>query len=383
MSQNTKTPNVSQKGDNCNKHILRHSGLTAAERENIILLTKENYYINLNMIPSHWKLLNEDYMKYLMHHLFGQIGQEISLKTFADAYTTMVHGTSRVQRRMLWRMLSHPPNPISYTTLSTYLSHLTRTYLEITRNYQDFWAQRTKPILTYKMEAFADFLLTKYAKFKSVDLSRNEIYFEKWIEETRLMQMLHQDVYKCIYSPNYKPFAAVDAEKSQSCLLDALDVIWLNFHLDNPLHETWTLLYSSNLYDDTLRTLADSIVNKGSTVLVMQDTQGNVFGAYTPSVWRESKAFFGSSKCFLFRLDPTYRRLATTIPDKYYMYLNAYSSDSPRGLGIGGPLGTCGLWLDEIYGQGYSSPRCLDFEFGPLLDTEGFVIEHIQVWSVL
>uniref|UniRef100_A0A8D8XER7 TLD domain-containing protein 1 n=2 Tax=Cacopsylla melanoneura TaxID=428564 RepID=A0A8D8XER7_9HEMI len=121
-----------------------------------------------------------------------------------------------------------------------------------------------------------------------------------------------------------------------------------------------------------------------STFIIIRDTDDNVFGVFTESVWRESTNYFGGSNCFLFRLNPSYSILYSTRPGTNYNYLNANRMDRPRGLGLGGPLGSCGFWLDaDEYGKGYANPQSSDFEFGPLLDGETFVAETIQIWSAV
>lgn len=184
----------------------------------------------------------------------------------------MVHGNSRIQRVLIWRMLCCKPNkiPLYYPMLVPYIRSLTLTYLQITRNFLYFWAQHTRPIENYKMESFSDWMLLKYARWKNqlVDITINDHFFEEWIAECSLMQKLHTAVFKCLYSPFYELLKHQGSGKNTSYvpLLDPMDVVWLNSRLDNELEQTWSLIYSSNFVEHSLRVLADSIVNKGMSL---------------------------------------------------------------------------------------------------------------------
>ncbi|KAF1790847.1 TLDc domain [Phytophthora cactorum] len=106
----------------------------------------------------------------------------------------------------------------------------------------------------------------------------------------------------------------------------------------------------------------------GSTLTIIRDTQGAVFGMFCDTEWKESSRYYGGNGCFLFRLAPEiaiYRGFAL-----------------PRGLGMGGSTEKFRLFLSEDLDENsYTTAKCLSFEPGRLSSSEQFVIDAMEVWG--
>lgn len=78
-------------------------------------------------------------------------------------------------------------------------------------------------------------------------------------------------VFQHIYSPHYyHPVDPVHPRyRVKPCILDSVDIIWLNHQLAKPLDHSWTLLYWANMNEDSLDTLAAAIEKKGSYLVMI------------------------------------------------------------------------------------------------------------------
>ena len=79
----------------------------------------------------------------------------------------------------------------------------------------------------------------------------------------------------------------------------------------------WTLLFSTASDGTSMKTFYRRNKDWLATVIVIKDTNGNVFGGYASSTWAPHESYFGTGESFLFKLYPT--------PD---VYLWNFSSNS-------------------------------------------------------
>ncbi|KAG6964268.1 hypothetical protein JG688_00007777 [Phytophthora aleatoria] len=122
----------------------------------------------------------------------------------------------------------------------------------------------------------------------------------------------------------------------------------------------------------------------GSTLTIIRDTQGAVFGMFCDTEWKESSRYYGGNGCFLFRLAPEIAiyRVSASGANENYMYLNSKGFALPRGLGMGGSTDKFRLFLSEDLDENsYTTAKCLSFEPGRLSSSEQFVIDAMEVWG--
>jgi hypothetical protein len=62
----------------------------------------------------------------------------------------------------------------------------------------------------------------------------------------------------------------------------------------------WNLLYSISHDGVSMITFYDMVKRYPGTIIVIQDSQGNVFGAYASAPWKKGKYFYGTGESFLF-----------------------------------------------------------------------------------
>ena len=82
-------------------------------------------------------------------------------------------------------------------------------------------------------------------------------------------------------------------EKFQSSLLDHATVILLNSALPFEQKGLFYPLFSSRQHGESFSTLCKQIMNRGPTLLVVQDDDGHVFGGFAADDWKFNPQFTG------------------------------------------------------------------------------------------
>src|SRR6185369_17888881 len=82
----------------------------------------------------------------------------------------------------------------------------------------------------------------------------------------------------------------------------------LNHHLTIDCRtQKHTLLFSSRLNGDSWFTFVNSLLYKGSTLIIIKDKDDYVFGGFAYDDWEQNSKFYGSKKNFLFTIKPKLR----------------------------------------------------------------------------
>jgi len=64
----------------------------------------------------------------------------------------------------------------------------------------------------------------------------------------------------------------------------------------------WELVYKATKDGFTCNAFHQKCNNKGETVAVIQSTNGNIFGGYTPLSWQDTGSYTNDQRCFIFSL---------------------------------------------------------------------------------
>eukprot|EP01135_Chromosphaera_perkinsii_P005029 Nk52_evm6s311 gene=Nk52_evmTU6s311 len=139
----------------------------------------------------------------------------------------------------------------------------------------------------------------------------------------------------------------------------------------------WLLLYSSKEDGLSVNRLRHYTLGyKGSTIMVIEDADGGVYGCAVDTEWEESTKCWGGAGCLAFQLKP-YFCVASGSSKEHerlgFMYMNFVSRSSRKGLGIGGGIPEKSmLWIDEGFGT-------LSKHFGYFEDSESGISQIISV----
>lgn len=160
-------------------------------------------------------------------------------------------------------------------------------------------------------------------------------------------------------------------------------MMFINSNLPDQHQVKWRFLFSSQIHGESFSTLMGRIMDQGPTVIIVEDSNGYIFGGFAPASWSLGPNFAGDESAFLFTLRPKMRCFSSTGYNDHYQYLNLHQQTMPNGLGIGGQHNYWGLWLDSEYGVGGCSESCTTFKgYTQLSANKQFTIRNVEVWAV-
>lgn len=167
------------------------------------------------------------------------------------------------------------------------------------------------------------------------------------------------------------------------CFIDISQILFINSQLPNELRSKWRFLFSSQIHGESFSTLLGRIMDQGPSIIVVEDTNGHIFGGFATDSWSLSPNFVGNDDSFLFTLRPRMRSFPATNYNDHYQYLNLHQQTMPNGLGMGGQFDYWGLWIDSEYGIGECSETCTTYKnYIQLSATKSFKIRNVEVWGV-
>ncbi|KAM6210794.1 oxidation resistance protein 1 isoform 3-T3 [Sarcoramphus papa] len=137
----------------------------------------------------------------------------------------------------------------------------------------------------------------------------------------------------------------------------------------------WTLVYSTAKHGMSLKTLYRSMLGLDTPVLlVIKDSDGQVFGALASEPFKVSDGFYGTGETFMFTFAPDFEVFKWTGDNMFFI------KGDMDSLAFGGGGGEFALWLDgDLYhGRSHS---CKTFGNHTLSKREDFIIQDIEIWA--
>lgn len=94
-------------------------------------------------------------------------------------------------------------------------------------------------------------------------------------------------------------FPDIDKSTYYKPILNILQIIYLNSIIPNKLSNEWRFLFSSSIMGESFSTMLGKIMDKGPTLIIVEDEDKHVFGGYAPQSWALSSNFIGNEIDFL------------------------------------------------------------------------------------
>ncbi|XP_031461554.1 TLD domain-containing protein 2 [Phasianus colchicus] len=162
-----------------------------------------------------------------------------------------------------------------------------------------------------------------------------------------------------------------------SSILQEREIEELGPHLPTRLRQQpWSLLYCTARDGFSLRTLYRCTGRLSSpALLLIRDTEAQVFGAFSTSPIHVSNGFYGTGETFLFSFSPELKVFRWTGRNSFFL-----KGDTDL-LMVGGGSGKFGLWLDGDLHHGGSCP-CETFNNECLSPRGEFCIRDLEVWGL-
>lgn len=135
----------------------------------------------------------------------------------------------------------------------------------------------------------------------------------------------------------------------------------------------WQLVYSSTRDGISLNTLYRRVAKHKSTLVVVRDTGGAIFGAFCAEAWHTHTRYFGTGESFVFQTHPKLVAYKWTRANNYFQFGAADS------IAVGGG-DHFALYLDNELQYGISGP-CTTFGSPCLASRDEFEIVQVEVWG--
>uniref|UniRef100_A0A3B3YXG5 TLDc domain-containing protein n=1 Tax=Poecilia mexicana TaxID=48701 RepID=A0A3B3YXG5_9TELE len=134
----------------------------------------------------------------------------------------------------------------------------------------------------------------------------------------------------------------------------------------------WTLAFGTSKHGMSIKTLYRAMQGQDTPVLlVIKDSDGQVFGALASEPFKVSDGFYGTGETFLFTFNPEFEVYKWTGDNMFFI------KGDMDSLAFGGGSGEFGLWLDgDLYhGRSHS---CKTFGNPMLSKKEDFYVQDIE-----
>ncbi|KAH7474524.1 TLD domain-containing protein 2 [Phytophthora ramorum] len=182
-----------------------------------------------------------------------------------------------------------------------------------------------------------------------------------------------------------KPSFDFNPDDYKSKLMDTSNILTLEHiaYIDHALPITsqlcrWFRIYSVEANGSSLETLLILAQKQSPTLLVVKDTEGNVFGGFASDEWHRAFHYYGTGESFLFSFANT--SAAGGFVKYHWSRKNSYfmlCSDESLIMGGGGNFG---LFLDSDLSAG-TSGACETFNSPPLTTSPEFSCVQVELWG--
>lgn len=146
-------------------------------------------------------------------------------------------------------------------------------------------------------------------------------------------------------------------------------------------HHTWGLAYSTKRDGISLQTLYRRVRGDAPTILVVEDSDGYLFGVFASEAWKVHERFYGTGETFVFQLKPEVRTWRWNQEAHCQEHRNNFFMFSTHDCIACGGGGHFALWLDEdlLYGNSSCSAT---FNNDGLSGKENFEVLAVEVWRL-
>merc|ERR1719318_2485280 len=167
-----------------------------------------------------------------------------------------------------------------------------------------------------------------------------------------------------------------DFQENCSCL-DNASILFLNCNLLLEYRKNWRFLFSTLSHARSLEEMMSKICYKGPTIIIIKDTDGNMFGAHASTSWCDTEGgWVGNGECLLFSIQPKMAIFHSTGKDENFQML------TKEHFAMGGREGNFGLELDADLSSGRSSGDIDTFLCIQMTKDASFEIAHVEVWGL-
>lgn len=306
--------------------------------------------------------------QFLSNFLFGPVDSRantVGFERYAELFVYCTRGTVDERTNVLFWAIGQNPyeqNELSYPPIREIVEAVCSSFLRAIklqngREYQS-WESKGFRICSEFVQKLAESLSSDLVVQRGAQkVTRSDA--ENWFQRNPTFCKMLEYVFTHLYSIRPPQKQSTDELReehkrttaiSTDCLLpycegleyvpdypafiDLSQLIFINANLPSDLRKKWRFLFSSQMHGESFSTLLGRITEQGPTVLIVEDTNGHIFGGFATDAWKLSPKFVGDDSAFLFTLKPKMRSYPATSFNDHYQYLNMHQKTMPSGLGM-------------------------------------------------
>eukprot|EP01024_Parvocaulis_polyphysoides_P047607 TRINITY_DN4514_c1_g3_i5.p1 TRINITY_DN4514_c1_g3~~TRINITY_DN4514_c1_g3_i5.p1 ORF type:complete len:465 (+),score=56.04 TRINITY_DN4514_c1_g3_i5:102-1496(+) len=171
----------------------------------------------------------------------------------------------------------------------------------------------------------------------------------------------------------------------------------LSLSLPYNCQHQWTQIYHSSRDGRGLSNFMEATKSSDTTLLIIEDTDGNVFGVFTQDTWERRPNFYGKNglQSFMFRLYPSFQVFHATGNNSNFQWSAQRYEDVPLGIGFGGKTASFadlkdtkisaknfGLFVDGAFEWGYTGQTTTYNNIELTGGKSEFQVSSVECWSV-
>jgi len=326
--------------------------------------------------------------------VFAQSGDTINYEAFICGFAMCCKGSIDVKLQFLYELFSKNKLGITQPELErmlklTELSSLAILHNDILLEENSLKSETEEQLQNRRDEAVQELARDAFRRNKDKPYLKFPRFKEWALSERKILDffefLLHSDFEPSTEIPSDLKASIPHVEPmkvlGKSYLMSIEDILKLRNELPLQLQScAWIQLYSTKDSGFSFGSMMFRLNGKkyhiqDQTILLVSDSEGYVFGAFSSELLRKySAGFYGDEKTFLFQLKPTFKLFKATGFSRNFIF-----SDD-KGISFGGMSDYPALLLDTEFLNGKSNAT--DTYKNEILAKESsFQIKSVELWG--
>eukprot|EP00951_Prasinocladus_malaysianus_P015042 scaffold114845_cov47-Prasinocladus_malaysianus.AAC.1 len=143
----------------------------------------------------------------------------------------------------------------------------------------------------------------------------------------------------------------------------------------------WELLFHSDKNGKSFNTFMGAVAGKGSSIVIVSDKSGNVFGGFAGQPWQKAGTFAGDFTCFIFSLYPSAAMYKPSGVNENFQWCGQGFNALPNGFGFGGQVGFFAIFVDDTMDKGMTRPAAT-YNSPAFSKEQLFEVDTVECWLV-
>jgi len=169
--------------------------------------------------------------------------------------------------------------------------------------------------------------------------------------------------------------------RAPNCHMSASHAALLSCGMTSRQRGSWELLFHSDKHGKSFNTFMSRVSGRGSTVVIVSDRAGNVFGGFAGHPWAKAGTFTGDFSCFVFSLRPKAAVYRPSGVNENFQWCGQGFNSLPNGFGFGGQTGYFAVYVDDTLEKGMTRAAAT-YNNPAFAEEQLFEVETVECWLV-